>query len=259
MDDATPRYPIYIPSVGRAGNTPTTDCFDEYGLSYTLVVEPQERDAYAREYGADCLLVLPEPGPGHATYARNYILDHAEAEGVKRYWQIDDNIRNYKRVHEGELTVCDPHEALRCAEEFSDRFTNVGMTSFHHQNWATYEQKPYTLNNGCCWSMLCLTDLPFRWRGPTAQDVDFSLQVLAEGLCTVRINAFAVDKVTTGTMSGGHTDGVYQEEGHEMKRTRVLQSRWPNVFDVRVNNDRARPDFVGVWSSFDHDLQPADD
>ena len=48
-----PRYPIYIPSKGRAGESPTVKMFNKHGVDFHVVVEPQDFDDYASKCGTN--------------------------------------------------------------------------------------------------------------------------------------------------------------------------------------------------------------
>ena len=46
-----PRYPVYIPSKGRADRCLTANFLDRDQCPFTLVVEEEEVDEYAERYG----------------------------------------------------------------------------------------------------------------------------------------------------------------------------------------------------------------
>jgi len=77
---------ILVLSKGRAGRVTTTRWLDRDGVEHYVVVEPHERDAYAKA-GHKRLIVLPESHRG-LDYARNWVLDHAE----KRVVMMDDDV-----------------------------------------------------------------------------------------------------------------------------------------------------------------------
>ena len=70
----------------------------EDNVPFRLVVEPQEREAYAAEFGADRLLILPFSNLGLGGIpARNWVWEHSKAAGHARHWILDDNIRQFVR------------------------------------------------------------------------------------------------------------------------------------------------------------------
>ena len=96
--------------------------------------------------------------------------------------------------------------------------------------------------------------LPHRWRIRYNEDTDICLQVLADGYCTVLMNAFLIAKVKTMNMSGGNTSELYQGDGR-LKMARSLERLWPGV--VRTDRRFKRPQHIikDAWQRFDTPLQ----
>jgi hypothetical protein len=88
----TPKYPIYIPSKGRADVCYTAKAFQKDNVPFKLVVEPSELDAYLQHYDKDQILVLPEDGM-RLLGSRLWIREHAIANGHDRHWQFDGRAR----------------------------------------------------------------------------------------------------------------------------------------------------------------------
>src|SRR5690348_8280791 len=85
-----PRYPVYIPSKGRAAlKMSTANCLIRDGVPFWLVVEPQELEEYAAHYPRERLIVTPFSNLGAPT-TRNWIKDLSVSRGEVRHWQIDD-------------------------------------------------------------------------------------------------------------------------------------------------------------------------
>ena len=101
-----PRYPIYVPSKGRANRCETAKFLVMDKVPFRLVVEPQEHDEYASVYGEEKLLVLPFRDLGSVIPARNWIKEHATKDGHERHWQLDDNIQHTWRHYRGERLQC---------------------------------------------------------------------------------------------------------------------------------------------------------
>ena len=111
-----PRYPIFIPSKGRAHNLKTAKALDRDDVSYKVVVEPSQVESYVKVVGEQRLLVLPENGKG-LVYSRNWITDHAKTLGTERHWQIDDDISDFYRVYRGMRLRCDAAGWAGCGRE----------------------------------------------------------------------------------------------------------------------------------------------
>jgi hypothetical protein len=128
---AHPHYPVYVPTKGRADAPLTLRMLKRDGVRCYAVVEREEYDAYAALVDPAQLLVLDESSQG-LIYARNWIRDHAEAAGHARHWQLDDNIGDTYRVYRGRRIRCDAGPALRAAEDFTDRYTNIALSGLSY-------------------------------------------------------------------------------------------------------------------------------
>ena len=119
---STPKYPVYIPSKGRADQCLTARFFERDRVPFFLVVEKAERASYEERFGADRVLVLPFSNQGSVIPARNWIKKHAIESGFDRHWQFDDNIRQIRRWYRGKRLPCAAGIALRTVEVFTDRY-----------------------------------------------------------------------------------------------------------------------------------------
>src|SRR5258708_6433860 len=121
MPTLMPRYPIYIPSKGRAdvpdGHS-TAAIFMRDRVPFKLVVEDQDYDAYAARFGEDHVLVLPFANLGQGSIpARNWIKDHSIEAGATRHWQFDDNIKAFRRSYRGQRIPIRSGLATRIIED----------------------------------------------------------------------------------------------------------------------------------------------
>lgn len=253
-----PIYPVYIPSKGRAARFLTARTFDKFNVHYRVVVEPSQVEAYAA--WQDRLLVLPENGKG-LVYARNWIKDHATAEGHARHWQFDDDIYGFCRIFKGNKVPMAANLALGIAEGFVDRYENVGLASFNSQFFIpcqygvtqTPQTPPFYLNARCYTCFLVLNELPFRWRRRYNEDTDMTLQVLAGNWCTILFNAFSIKTPETMDMTGGQTD-IYVADGR-LRMARQLESMWPGTVEVIRRHGRPQHHIKHDWQRFDVPLK----
>jgi len=128
------RYPIYIPSKGRWDRCCTVKALAGMRVPYWVVVEPSEREHYAAAIDPARILVLPDDfskqGNGSIP-ARNWIWEHAGANGHERHWQIDDNIRGFMRLVGNARIYVESSAPFRCIEDFSDRYSNVALSGIN--------------------------------------------------------------------------------------------------------------------------------
>lgn len=255
-----PRYPVYVPSKGRAD---LTRCTARYlaaaGVDYHLVVEPTEAEAYARVYGRDRLLVLPFHDLGQGSIpARNWIWEHARARGAARYWCIDDNIdQGFMRRHHAKRIPCAANIALAVAEDFADRYENVAICGLNYEFNVPDDRRilPVQVNCHVYSCMLIWTALEQRWRGRYNEDTDLCLQVLSTGeWCTVLLNTFLARKARTMTVKGGNSTQLYQGDGR-LAMARSLERAWPGVVRVDRRFQRPQHKVAYEWKRFDTPLR----
>ena len=254
-DRKLPRYPIYIPTKGRHADCKTARFLVQDGVPFRLVVEPQERDLYAEQFGLDNVLVLPFQDLGQGSIpSRNWIKEHATKEGHERHWQLDDNISKLWRRNHGVRLPCASGVAIAVVEDFVDRYENIAVAGMNycmfvpnHQGHRAFEHNVHVYS-----CTLVLNSIPFQWRGRYNEDTDLCLQVLAGGWCTVLFNAFLAEKMATMTMKGGNSDELYRGDGR-LKMARALERMWPGV--VEVKRRFRRPQHVVNWRKFDTPLK----
>lgn len=254
-----PCYPIYIPSKGRADKLFTARMFLKDEVDFKIVVEPQEMASYSAVYSENRLLVLPENDRG-LVYARNWIKNHSISEGHKRHWQFDDDIIYFARVYKGYRLQCASNVALVIAEDFANRYENIALASFNYEKFiaaskgtADIRWPPFYLNHRCYTCFLVLNSLPNRWRYRYNEDTDMTLQVLADGWCTILFNVFLIKTPTTMTHGGGQT-AIYVSDGR-LKMSRQLERVWPGVIKTGRRFQRPQHLVKGEWKFFDNQLR----
>jgi len=231
MSKNKPQFPLYIPSKGRADSRYTAKALEEMGLFYTIVVEEQEYDEYAKVIDKKKILILDKKyqdeydtcddlgnskskGPGAA---RNFIWEHSISKGYKWHWVMDDNIKLFRRWNNNKRIKCYDGTPFKVMEDFVLRYKNIAMSGpnysfFVIDKWG-YKYTPFTVNTRIYSCNLIRNDVPFRWRGRYNEDTDLSLQMLKAGWCTVQFNVFLQEKTNTQVLKGGNTDAFYAKEG----------------------------------------------
>ena len=244
-----PDYPVYIISKGRWESRLTVKALDKIGVPYRVAIEPQERDHYAAAIDPARLLVLPFSNLGQGSIpARNWIWEHSKAEGHKRHWILDDNIRGFYRFDQNLKVPVGDGTIFSAAEAFVDRYVNVGIAGMNYHMFVSRKSKtkPYTPNTRVYSCILIDNDLPYRWRGRYNEDTDLCLRALKGGWPTVLFNAFLAEKMQTMTMTGGNTEDLY-------KLGEQQDGRWLMAESLR----RQHPDVVKVvrkWGRWQHSV-----
>ena len=244
-----PNSPVYIISKGRYEVRLTADAFEEMGVPYYIIVEPQEYEKYKEVIKTGVVLTLPQEykdkyetcdpkgdaegkgkGPGAA---RNYAWDHAISLKADKHWVLDDNIDGFSRLNNNRKIRVADGTIFKCAEDFVDRYENVVISGFNYDFFAKARQKipPYITNTRIYSCLLIRNDIKYRWRGRYNEDTDLSLMALKDGLCTVQFNAFLQNKVKTQTLAGGNTAEFYAKEG-TLPKSQLLKEMHPDVTEV---------------------------
>jgi hypothetical protein len=235
-----PDYPVYIISKGRWELRPTSKALEEMRVPYRIVIEPQEYEQYSAVIESSKILVLPFSNLGQGSIpARNWVWEHSISEGHRRHWILDDNIRKFYRLNKNHRDPVFNGTTFKAAEDFVDRYINVGLAGFQYRGFAVDSQKhpPFILNTRIYSCILIDNALEYRWRGRYNEDTDLSLRVLKDGLCTVLFVAFLADKKATMTMKGGNTDELYKDNGR-LLMAQALQEQHPDVTTIKWKWDR---------------------
>jgi hypothetical protein len=241
-DDALtkPSFPVYVPTKERYDSLLTIKALEEIHVPYKAVVEAQEFEKYCEQgVKPENILVLPHRDKG-LVVTRNWIWDHAQQSGARRFWTFDDNIRGFYRLNRNmKIRVADG-TILRVIEDFVDRFENIPIAGMHYDFFAKRrdELPPFLLNRRVYSNMLIQTDIPYRNEGFYNDDTDLCLRVLKDGLCTMLFYSFLIGKAQTMTVKGGMTPN-YQGDGR-LKMAQELAAKHSDVTTIYKNFKRSQ-------------------
>ena len=150
---------------------------------------------------------------------------------------MDDNIDGFVRLHNNKrYRVQNGSGIFRATEDFVDRYENVALASFQYKFFVVdpCPYQPFILNTRMMSCILIQNSCPHKWRGKFNEDVDLSIRVLKEGLCTMLFYAFVQGKLRTGTVKGGNTTEVYEdynvdsENDPAYNKSRMLKEMHPD-------------------------------
>lgn len=237
MDIKNLKYPIYIVSKGRWDRPLTARFLMKEEIPFLMAVEPQEFDKYAQSIGEKNLLKLPFANLGQGSYpARNHCWEHSVSRGDKKHFIFDDNIYGFVRFNQGLRKKTLATLAIQTLQEFSDQYSNLAISGFNYRYFVDPSlKKPFFINTHVYSAMLIRNDLDFRWRLKYNEDVDLCLQALQRKYCTILLNVFLINKVsTTAKMKGGNQSELYQDNNEIKKllKSRSLEQVWPQYVNV---------------------------
>lgn len=237
------KYPIYIISKGRYAVTLTADNFEKSNLDYFIAVEPQEYELYVKKLGSKRVLKLPFSNLGLGSYpARNFCWEHAKANGHKKYWCFDDNIRGFAKWINGKKTqyknALDP---ILYVESFADK-NKDDISGFEYRYFvAKPPKKAFKLNTHVYSALLINTELPYRWRLKYNEDIDLCLQVLHNGGSTSSCVYYMTNKTSTAQkMKGGNQTELYKgnEPKKNLLKAKMLEAVWPQYTKTVIRFNR---------------------
>jgi hypothetical protein len=175
--------------------------------------------------------------------------------GYHRHWQLDDNIRGFHRWFRNKIIKCPAGAALHITEDFVDRYENIAIAGLNYEMFAVGSKvPPFYLNCRVYSCSLILNEIENKWRLLYNDDTDICLQVLADGWCTILMNAFLANKVPTMSISGGNTLDLYQDDGR-LKMARSLERMWPGVVETKRRFGRPQHVVKNAWRKFDTPLK----
>jgi hypothetical protein len=242
-------------------------------VPFKIVVLPEEVELYGREFGHKKVLALPwtsDPDDpvrkefcqerkielGNLIAARNWIKEHSIAGGHERHWQLDDNMPRFYRRYKTQRMYCEAGIALGLTEDFIDRYENVAIGGLNYTMFVPDGMKypPFTINQHVYSCLLILNRVPHLFRLAYNEDTDLCLQVLADGWCTILMNAFLVMKKETMMVGGGNTAEMYKGDGR-LTMARSLERHWPGVVVTRRRFGRPQHIVNSSWRKFDTPLK----
>lgn len=255
------RYPVYIVSKGRAYNPMTAQMFERDGVEYKILIEKEEYANYSQKINPKNIIVLPFSNLGLGSFpARNYAWKLSIQNNHKRHWCFDDNIRSARKLDRGKKNICSSLDAIIALENFTDKFSNVGISAFNYSTFAIPEstgRKAFMINVHAYSCMLIYNDVPFRWRLKYNEDVDLCLQYLHNKWCTILLNAYTMDKTSTvAKMRGGNQDELYKGNAAEKKilKAKSLEEIWPQYAKTTIRFNRPHH-YVNWVKHFKHSLK----
>lgn len=249
-------WPLLIPSKGRAGRSRLLQQLNEKDLTVTVLVEPQDYAAYRAAYPRLETVCLAEDGRGIA-YARNGALTLAAERGMRWYWMLDDDITLFYKLPFNKDSKVTLEEALGHGQTLPARGVDVAQIALGYQNLAymAFRQsgREFDWNSYC--DVCVAVNVPAVKKAGISyrniglkEDRDFTLQLLAAGLNTLRSNVYGFACPTNGSNAGG-LQAIYAEDGREYAEVKKMAEMWPGIVDVH-QKPNGRIDCKINWGVF---------
>jgi hypothetical protein len=245
------RFPIYIPSRGRYEKNLTANLLKEEEIPFKLVVEPQDAHNYFNAFGGDSILILPENNQG-VSYVRNWIKDYSKEVKEEYHWQIDDDIRHFKRRIDNKNVNSSAMGVLTEAEDEVVKYSNVGAAGLSSFVFAWASKQDVKINKQVYTVMLFNNATPVRFTKDTIEDLDYSLRVLYAGWCTLFFTRIMFEAVPTMKQKGGNTDMHFSDNGRYKLYLKIMED-FPGWFQFKDKPTKdgivsAKPS--RIWKTF---------
>jgi hypothetical protein len=105
---------------------------------------------------------------------------------------------------------------------------------------------------------LLKTDTNTNFRNDTIEDVDYTLQLLNKGFCTVVLNRLLFKAPSTGTEVGGNTEIEHTRE-KRLLRAQNTANYWPEAkWKIKDTNVGAKLGSTRIWATFQQRPVPKD-
>jgi hypothetical protein len=245
-----PQYPIYVPSKKRANIAKTPQLLENLKQPYVLVVEKEDLEEYKSVFPNAEYLVLPESNQG-IIYARNEIKKNAEKRSSEYHWQIDDDIRGTCFSINAKETNLPITQALSVAESCVQSYENIGSIGLRHMAFSRTEKHTIGFNKIVYTIQLLKTDTDICFRDNTIEDVDYTLQLLNKGFCTVVLNRLLFKAPSTGSEVGGNTEIEHTRE-KRLLRAQNTANYWPEAkWKIKDTSVGAKLGSTRIWSTFE--------
>ena len=225
-------YHLYVLSKANAARCTTPCLFERNKVVFSLVVEPQDKKEYARRWGHERLILLPENNKG-LSYARCYVRDYSAGIGEEKHWQLDDDISGFSMNGEETewiTTAVHPSRAFYLVESSCEKYSNIACAAPSNSSFPPKkkggEEILFNKLVASCFLVDNRIDC-FRWSIDRVEDIDYCMEVLTSGLCTLKFANVFFGKANDLSVSGNYSKlDLYQKAKAE------IMAKWPGVFKV---------------------------
>lgn len=238
-------FNIYIPSKGRANRCFTAICLKANGIPFKIVVEPQDYEDYLKEYSKEELVTLDANNKG-LSYSRNFIKRYSLSKGEERHWQLDDDISYFVKRENDKNSKINPINIFNEIEEDTLKYKNVKVSGLRDVVFAWTQKVDRSVNKLIASAFLVENDTTINWSDNMIEDIDYCIQVLERGYCTLIYNRLAYQKKPNNKDLGG-------QAGFNYERLNInLVNKYPNYFKLREDKKTGLKKIAPsrVWSKF---------
>lgn len=245
------QFSVYIPSRGRYEKNLTANLLAEFKVPFKLVVEPQDEKNYLNHFDRNNILVMHDDNQG-VSYVRNWIKKYSTLAGEEYHWQIDDDIRHFKRRINNKNVNSNPLDILIEAENEVTKYSNIGAAGLSSFVFAWAAKEDIKINKQVYTVMLLNNFVPVEFTKDTIEDLDYSLRVLYAGWCTLFFTRIMFEALPTMSQKGGNTDMHFADNGRYKLYLQIMKD-FPGWFEFKDKPTKggvlsAKPS--RIWKTF---------
>ena len=242
-------FPIYIPSKGRHDLPITAALLRAEGIPFHVVVDPCERNLYSKTFSAAEILAVQFNGRGLPA-ARTWIKRHSQSSGERWHWQLEDDISQfYYRPASKGLAKISAQDCLSQIERRVAVYKNIAAASPDHNSWPPKPEVPIKVNRCCHHAVLINNENKIAWRQFLFEDLDYSLQALRAGFCTLLFCHLRFASVAPRKHGGGQTPR-YGDNDKLFLHMGKIAKEWPPITATRLPDGRPQLRLNQIWSTF---------
>ena len=219
---------IFIPSKNRPKKTFLLEQLEKNNLKFYYFIEPQDIKKYLGVVSIKNIISIKKNDMGIA-YVRNFILEYAQKNKIKKYWTLDDDINNFYYRENKKMIK----EGIMVLEKVEKQFKNekYGIFALEYQQFAWSANKDKVENSymDCC---VCIDSEKAKEKSiiydndvVLKEDRDFAMQFIKNGFNNARSTLFAFSCPKNGSNEGGLSE-VYAIQGKEKAMVDKMVSKW---------------------------------
>jgi hypothetical protein len=142
-----------------------------------------------------------------------------------------------------------PTQGFEYVESIVNGYSNISILGLSSNNFIISRKREYQVNTFAYTCFLVNNSTPFMWNKDVEDDLDYNLQSLTNGWCTIRVNKFNFIWSNTGQHEGGYTD-IYAE-GRRLVRMKNTLDKWDIIEGiVQKGKNSHRLKTERIWNKF---------
>tara|TARA_R110002020_G_scaffold357467_3_gene569828 strand:- start:1986 stop:2756 length:771 start_codon:yes stop_codon:yes gene_type:complete len=250
---------VLIPSKSRAKKTFLINQLVENNLKFYYFVEPSELTEYYKILPKKNVINILKNNQGIG-YVRNFILNYAQTNNIKKYWTLDDDLTNFYHREEKKMVKNDINVLKKVEKQFKDSDYGIYGLEYQQFAWSANKEKVENSYMDCC---VCIDaekaykkNIKYRPRLNLKEDRDFAMQFIKNGYNNARSTLYAFSCPKNGSNEGGLSKEYKENNGEKEKRAveRMIEEWGVDICRKIIKKD-GRVDVKIFWKKINQKQQ----